>query len=454
MSHTLVLDVGKTHAKVILINTKGEVLYRQVQKNGSVPTPDYLALDTAGVENWLLDLLPQLPGRSDIRKIIVTTHGAAFAAIHGTGLALPVMDYEWDGYGAVREQFIAQADAFADTGSPDLPLGLNAGLQLYWLRQQFPQAWKQVQAVLPYAQYWAWWFCEQASTEVSSLGCHTHLWQPIKGQFARWMAQQHMDSLFPPLRKAWEVLGPLRPALARKTGLPADCQVYVGVHDSNACLARHLKVQPNATVVSTGTWCIVMANQASAAAAIQGLHPERDQLVNVSVSGQPVPTSRFMAGREFAYLCAGADPSLATPAALRELLQQGWSAVPAFAESGGPYRGQKGSIQRQGQPVPEGVLAVPLHLRPALASYYCAQVTCDLIQAVNHGDLADRMVIVEGPFADNEAYVSSLQQLLPQCRLVKSADALEGTARGAWMLANWEQQHPQANWYAGLHGGA
>ena len=51
----------------------------------------------------------------------------------------------------------------------------------------------------------------------------------------------------------------LRPELASRLGLSPDTVVKVGAHDSNACLARYLHTMPGATVVSTGTWVVVMA---------------------------------------------------------------------------------------------------------------------------------------------------------------------------------------------------
>jgi L-fuculokinase len=44
---------------------------------------------------------------------------------------------------------------------------------------------------------------------------------------------------------------------------------------------------------------------------------------------------------------------------------------------------------------------------------------------------------VEGPLASNPVYMQLLQALLPQTTCYASSDAVEGTARGAWMLAHW-----------------
>ena len=444
MTHTLILDIGKTNAKLLLISEAGEVLAREVQANKAVQGADYLELGVGALEAWLLRTIPALPQREHIAHLHVSTHGAAFCAIDGERLVLPPMDYEWDGYGAHREAFQRLADGFETTGSPDLPLGLNAGLQLYWLQQTQPAAWQRIRHWLPYPQYWAWWFSGVAASEVSSLGCHTHLWSPAEQRPAAWTQRAGIAALFAPLKKAWEVLGPVKPDLAARLQLPATCQVHVGVHDSNACLARHLHAVPHGTVVSTGTWCVVMAPGGSATA----LAPERDELVNVSVEGGAVPTARFMGGREFAALCDGADPALATLVALDELLAQGWAATPSFAEAG-PYQGQQGRVWQDGWAQAGGTQAVPAHLRPALAALYCADITAELVASLATGD-ASAPVVVEGPLAGNVVYTTALSAWLAGRRVLRSTDALEGTARGAWMLADWPARARLSGWYEPL----
>lgn len=444
VSHTLVLDIGKTNAKLLLIDASGEVLARESQPNEPVQGVNYLELGVGALEAWLLRTIPTLPERDRIAHIGISTHGAAFCAIDGQGLVMPPIDYEWDGYGVHREAFRQIADDFQATGSPDLPLGLNAGLQLYWLQKSQPDAWRRIRHWLPYPQYWAWWFSGVAASEVTSLGCHTHLWLPKHGRPAAWASKIGIDDLLAPLRTAWDVLGPIQPELARRLQLPADCQVHAGVHDSNACLARHLRAVPGGTVVSTGTWCVVMAP----GGATDALSAKRDELMNVSVEGQPIPTARFMAGREFAELCGGADHALATMPALDEVLRGDWAATPSFATADGHHQGQRGQVWKDGAALSTGAMGVPLHLRPALASLYCADVTAQLVSSLapEQAD-CDNAVVLEGPLAGNAVFSTVLAALLKGRKVLRSTDLLEGTARGAWMLANWGPRAELSGWY-------
>lgn len=442
---TLVLDIGKSNAKLVLIDAAGRVNARHVQPNRSLrpngTEPAYGALDVEALQAWFLDTVPRLQDRGAVRRISITTHGAAFCGVNDNGLVLPPVDYEWDGYGELARHHALAVDDYANTGSPNLPLGLNASLQLHWLLKNHSQACRRVQWWLPYPQYWAWWLTGMVATERSSLGCHTGLWLPQEDAPSHWARQVGLAERFPPLRWAWEPMGKLRASLSNRLGLNNDVVVHVGSHDSNACLARYLGSTGDATVVSTGTWCVLMA----AGAQVQGLDSGRDELVNVAVDGRPVPTARFMAGREYAEICRGADLIPASEAALLEVLKQGWLCLPAYTEAGGPYSGRKPSLLRLDKCVEDSIKAVPAVLRPALASLYCALLIDELVRRLD-GIGAPRPVILEGPLASNPALLRALAGLLSDRSILLPQDELEGTARGAWLLSKGNAPHVQSPW--------
>jgi hypothetical protein len=189
------------------------------------------------------------------------------------------------------------------------------------------------------------------------------------------------------------------------------------------------------TVVSSGTWTVLMAPGAPTAA----LRSERDMLCNVDVMGRATPTARFMGGREFAHLLDGADPDAGTLADVEQLIASRTLAMPSFARQGGPFMDRDGWIERGGQRL-EGAPSLGLNAgqRSALAALYCAQVTAWLVRSLWAGTvLQERAVLVEGPLANNALYLSLLQALLPDHACRASTDAMEGTARGAWLLSRW-----------------
>lgn len=424
----LVLDIGKTRSRLFVLDGLGDVVARAEQASGSVSAGAYLALDTRATIAWLEQAIVALgPLRSRLARAVATAHGAAFAALRGGALAWPVPDYEFEGFNERAADWASSIGSFDETNSPDLPCGLNAATQLDWLQRRGHEVAET--CLLPYPQFWAWWLSGVAASEPSSLGCHTHLWNPAAGSFSTLARRRGWDRAMAPLRRAWDVLGPVQPALARRLGLPAGLQVHVGAHDSNACLARYLRSHPRLTLVSTGTWVVVMAPGAPPGP----LDPLRDQLANVSVRQERVATGRFMGGRELQALCAGADPALANLGDLQVIVDRGVLAVPGFEPQGGPFRGCSGRVVDAQGPV--AWQALHPSQRATLAALYAAQVSAWLVEQLG----GPAPVVIEGPLAHNPVFAGVLAALCSPAQVLVSTDDLEGTARGAWMLTHWTE---------------
>jgi len=470
---TLVIDIGKSNAKLLLLDDAGNVVERHSRANASVTSSlGYPALDVHGLQQWMQQTLRASPNALRCGHVIASTHGAAFVALGDEQLAWAPLDYEFEDVaqaGAAQSAFAAASGSFGETLSPELPAGLNAARQLHWMQATHPDAWRRTRTLLPYAQYWAWLLSGVACSEVSSLGCHTHLWNPATGSYSSLAVTKGWATMFAPLRLAWEVLGTVGAldaghavdgqgaARAAAWGLSPACQVHVGVHDSNACLARYFDrrtlqdadgaadaatATPALTIVSSGTWTVLMAPGAAA----HDLVAEQDMLGNVDVTGRVTPTSRFMGGREFAALLDGADPQAASLQTLQQLVQRQTFALPSFSPQGGPFAGRTGYIEQAGMWL-QGTAASCLNEaeRATLAACYCAQVTAWLIHYL-WKDRSDALhtVVVEGPLAHNPLYLQVLQAVLPRSRCHASVDALEGTARGAWLLTRWYAEPIQA----------
>jgi L-fuculokinase len=429
MRRLAVLDVGKTNVKLAVLDQRGAVLCERRRANRVLDVPPYPHYDVDGIWRWLLAELGEAAGRYPVDAIITTTHGACAALVSDSALALPVLDYEHPAPELFSADYAGLCDGFALTYSPNLPAGLNLGRQLYWQARAFPGEFSQVRQILLYPQYWSWRLSGVAAAEVTSLGCHTDLWQPGSGVFSRLATLTGWDRLFPPLYPAWQTLGRVLPEIAAQTGLSPQCEVISGIHDSSASLLRHLlgrsRGEPSC-VVSTGTWAIVAAVGAS----LEALDGERDMLANVDVFGRPVACARFMGGREFAALndppaagCAAAD--------IAALVERGVFAVPAFADAGGPFIGRRGRVR--------GGIAGNGAERYALASLYCALLTDYCLSALG----AEGDIVIEGSFTPNPHYAALLAALRPQQQVSLSSDAA-GTLGGAYLLGNWGNAHPAA----------
>jgi len=387
-----VLDVGKTNAKVSFIDPAlGREIWSARRANEVVSGSATRELDVVAIEGWLLDALRGAPERERVAVLVPIAHGAAAVLVDHAGQVLAAPDYEDPSFDAVSESYAPLRDAFELTFSPNLPQGLNLGRQFFYLQRCHPDLFARAAHILLYPQYWAWRLSGVMSTEVTSLGTHTDLWRPHDQVYSALARKQGWARLMPSMRRATDRLGNIRPAVAAATGLRPDCAVVCGIHDSNASYLRFLidREREAFTVVSSGTWTIVMANRCD----LRRLREERDMLANVNVFGAPVATARYMGGREYEAIAqGGAEPTID---ALIEVLTRGAIALPSFA-SAGPYSGRLGTL--------EGVEGLSGAQRAALASLYSALMTAQLIESL--GTAGE--IFVDGPLARNALFASLL----------------------------------------------
>lgn len=419
MDTIAILDIGKTHAKLALV-AGGRVVELRRSETGEAAAPPYLHLPTGETWHWLVAQLSELSRLARITDIVPVAHGASVALIDERGLVLPMLDYQQE-IGEFDAEYEKRARDFAETLSPRLPCGHNPGRQVFWLQRRFAREFARATAILGHAQYWAWLLSGVAASEVTALGNHSDFWRPRAARFSKLVERAGWRPLFPPLRRAGDVIGVIRPDLAAQTGLPANCRIRCGIHDSNAAFLRwRLRMAEPFAVVSTGTFIVPLA--AGGEVPTRGEH--LDCLGNVDALGNLVAGARFMGGREYEAIKGDAPEEKEAPAErLAALAANPCFALPAFSGQGGPFAGTRGRYVDR-----DGLDAIPWR-RATLAALYCALMTdlmLDLIKA--RGPL-----VIEGPFAANAVYVAALAALRPASPVLPSLETL-GTALGAAML--------------------
>ncbi|WEK02743.1 MAG: FGGY family carbohydrate kinase [Candidatus Devosia phytovorans] len=422
--HIAVIDIGKTNAKVVLIDSgsQQQVATRStpnvVRQDGPYPHADVERLWSFITESLLV-----LHAEHRVDGISITTHGATAALLAGDALAMPVLDYEFAGTEQTSADYAAARPDFTETLSPRLPNGLNLGAQIFWQSRTQAADFARVTAILTYPQYWAWRLTGQMASEVTSLGCHTDLWAPAKGAFSSMVASEGWAKLFPAVKPAASVLGYLTPEVAEATGLTTAIPVTCGIHDSNASLLPHLgRHEVPFTIISTGTWTIAMTVGGDTA----HLDPARDSLANVDAFGRAVPTARFMGGREFDQLV----PEIRTPSAatIARVIEEDIRVQPNFNAGVGPFPNAEGGWTR---PVEQ----LSAEERTAAASLYLALVTEACLELCGLG----RQIIIEGPLARNALFAEALAALT-SVDVHASGDAT-GTSLGASMLFGASESH-------------
>ncbi len=421
-----VVDLGATHSKVAVFSEAGDLLRVDRTETPMRDAPPYHHPSLEILERRIVETLSKAARPHDIVAIIPSHYGSSAALLAEDGLALPMMNYEQPIPDEVIEDYRRVMPPYDEIYTPLHPNALSLGAQIFWQERAWPDAFARVRHILLGPQYWAWRLSGVLATEATALGSQSHLWAPREGGLSSLVHARSWEHLFPPLRKAYDRLGPVRPELAAQTGLSPDCVVLTGAHDSNANFARFLAAGlDDFTLLSTGTWIITF----NAACPLDALDPERDMVTNSDVEGRPVPCARFMGGREFAAVLDGADPDAGSLDDVSRVIERGTLALPSFAEAGGPMPGT-GGRGRIVEPEPATEAA-----RAALATLYTALMVCESLDGLRSAN----QIIVDGPFASNALFLSVLAGLRPG-QPVRIASGEEGTATGAALLWQWTER--------------
>ncbi|TPO17964.1 carbohydrate kinase [Mesorhizobium sp. CU2] len=403
-----VLDFGKTNSKLFVFDEAARILDERRTKPRWVRKGGLGVLDEAALYDWALGAVGDAVDRHAVEGLMVSGHGCTFALVDETTLTHPILDYEQEPPAGIAARIDRRIPDFAETFSPRLPLGFNYGRHMLWLNEVEPRAFAAARSILGYPQYWSWRFGGAAVSEVSYLGCHSHLWAPRRRDFSSLVDAESWRGRMPAMARAGAVIGERG---FGKSGRP------VAIHnDSNAALHAYRRQQLGSlTVVSTGTWVIVLNPDCP----LDKLDRDRDMLVNVDVDGGPVPTVRFMGGREFVAISGDWQGAIA-PGAIQRVIDAGIMALPSFAP-GGPMPGRRGELVGRAPDAEERAAAALLYVA------LMVDLSLDLIHSQN-------TVIVDGGLNTGGLLAGLLATLRPGQAFMQGA-TLEGSATGAAALA-------------------
>ncbi len=409
-----VLDLGKTNTKFLVVNTAGDILRRARLAPTWVMQDGLRVLDDAAIEGWLRDCLAQTATTLDIGGLIVSGHGCTVAVAGADDLAVPVLDYEQDMPPDVAARIDPNLPPFAESLTPWMAGLASYGRQLLWLYDRDPTLLDRTAHILAYPQFWGWRLGGGAWGECSYLGCHSHMWNPLTRDYSSLVTRMGWRDKMPPLRRAGDVIGELSVS-GRGCDVPAGIALHNGIHDSNAALALHRAGAADGfTLVSSGTWVVIM----NPGCPVSAMAAERDMLCNVDIDANPVPTVRFMGGREYEVISKGWRGDIPR-AAFEQVIADRVMALPSFAE-GGLFHGRIGRLTHE----VSGAVAA------AVAVLYVALMTDLGLDMIHCGG----PVVVDGGLVRIPGYGALLAQLR-NGQLVLASDEAEGSAKGAALLA-------------------
>src|SRR5690606_5419968 len=86
----------------------------------------------------------------------------------------------------------------AETASPVLG-SLNSAMQLYRLKHEQPEVFRKARYALHLPQYLSFLITGKFYSDITSIGCHTHLWDFRTNTYHRWVEEEGLLPKLAPL---------------------------------------------------------------------------------------------------------------------------------------------------------------------------------------------------------------------------------------------------------------
>ena len=413
----IVLDIGKTNVKLTFVdssNNKTIKFFTTKQKN--IYRHGIKILNSNSIFEWALKKITYIGKKHNLDKFVCTAHGTSIALIsYDNKELLACTDYEYK-FDKLFNNYKKIAPKFSESFSPFLENGLNIGQQIYYLYKRKQKLIKETKYILNYPQYIVWKLTSGFSSEISYVGCHTHLWDFKRNKLSSFVKKIKLEKKFPKIRKAWDTIG------QRKIG-ESNLKIINGIHDSNASYLYFKNSDiKNFTLVSTGTWYIIF-NQKTP---LKNLNPSLDMLANIDVFGKPVPTMRFMGGREYDHLMGVFKISNKTRA-IKNFSFHDYLIYPSYASGGGF------SINKINIGFYEGLNKGQIYYLICLYISFVINFCLNQMKSSN-------TIILDGPITKNITIMKILSSLRKKQIVLKNKREI-GTTLGATNLFNIKKKN-------------
>jgi sugar (pentulose or hexulose) kinase len=291
-----IFDIGKTNKKFFLIDEYYKiVLERTANFKETVDDDGDPCEDIDLLTNWVKESLADILSlkKFDIKALNFSTYGASFVHIdHDGKVAAPLCNYLKSFPDELKEEFYAahggQEAIAKETASPVLG-NLNSGMQLYRIKRNKPELFKKIKYSLHLPQYLNFLVTGGYFSDITSIGCHTQLWDFVKNDYHDWVYKEGID----------KILAPIFPSDKAMDAVINGQEYHVGagLHDSSSALIPYLaSFSEPFILISTGTWCISLNPFNNNPLTADELN--KDCLCYMEYHGKPVKASRLFAGNE------------------------------------------------------------------------------------------------------------------------------------------------------------
>jgi len=289
-----IFDVGKTNKKLLLFDEQYKLVHEaSKQFEETVDEDGFACEDVHALTQWIRSSFNALLQNKNfvVKAINFSAYGASFVYLDNEGnIFLPLYNYLKPYSQELQQQFYntygSESLMAKQTASPVLG-NLNSGMQLYRLKYEKPGEFARIKYALHLPQYLSYILTSKLNSDITSIGCHTNLWNFQNKKYHRWVKQEGIQPKLLPLLSCEEVAGYVN----------ENIPVGVGLHDSSAALIPYLSsFNEPFILLSTGTWSISLNPFNHTQLSDYELH--QDCLCYLSYKGKPVKASRLFAGYE------------------------------------------------------------------------------------------------------------------------------------------------------------
>ncbi|HRH50541.1 MAG TPA: FGGY family carbohydrate kinase [Panacibacter sp.] len=289
-----IFDVGKTNKKLLLFDEQYKLVHEvSKQFEETVDEDGFPCEDVHALTQWIKDSFDAITNDANfhVRAINFSAYGASFVYLDSDlNVCLPLYNYLKPYSPGLQQQFYdtygGERLVAKQTASPVLG-NLNSGMQLYRLKYEKPEAFAAIKHALHLPQYLSFILSAKLNSDITSIGCHTNLWNFQNNKYHKWVELENILPKLPPILGCEAIAGYANERIP----------VGVGLHDSSSALIPYFAAfQEPFVLLSTGTWCISMNPFNHTPLSDDEL--QQDCLCYLSYKINPVKASRLFAGYE------------------------------------------------------------------------------------------------------------------------------------------------------------
>jgi len=251
-----IFDITRTENKFFLFDRDYNVVLRTTApKENAIDDDGDPCEDIEELSEWVKKTFYEVLKDKDyeVKAVNFSTYGASLVHLNKQGKVVgPLYDYNKPYPTELIDEFI---NSYGDRTTFELSVGSriygmqNAGLQLYWIKKKKPELFKQINNSLHLPQYCSYLFSGKVFNEISSLGCHSTLWDYQKDRSHDWIFSEKFIKFFPPLIKTTSN------EKIRVKGKNINCGI--GIHNSSSSLVPYLmSFEKSFVLINTDLWAV------------------------------------------------------------------------------------------------------------------------------------------------------------------------------------------------------